>query len=65
MPADTEIRILRTGSGMTQRAFSDYFEIPKRTIEEWEANRREPPAYLVALMRYKLQHEGLLPNDPE
>lgn len=27
---------LRKASGMTQKAFADYFHIPKRTIENWE-----------------------------
>lgn len=36
------IKELRTVCGMTQQAFSDYFGIPKRTIEDWEAGRRKP-----------------------
>lgn len=53
------IKALRKASGMTQRAFSEYFGIPKRTIEDWEAERRKCPAYLLELMEYKLRNEGI------
>lgn len=54
------IKELRTACGMTQQAFSDYFGIPKRTIEDWENNRRTPPEYVVKLIEYKLNKEGLI-----
>lgn len=54
------IKELRTASGMTQQAFSEYFGIPKRTLEDWEGERRTPPEYLAKLVEYKLKHEGLI-----
>lgn len=51
---------LRIASGMTQKAFAEYFGIPKRSVENWEGEQRECPAYLLALMEYKLKKEGLL-----
>ena len=54
------IKEMRAKSGMTQKAFSDYLNIPKRTIEDWENDRREPPDYIVELIEYKLTHEGVL-----
>lgn len=54
------IKEMRTKSGMTQKAFSDYLNIPKRTIEDWENDRRKPPDYVVELIEYKLTHEGVL-----
>lgn len=51
---------LRQQSGMTQKAFSDYFNIPKRTIEDWDAGRRKCPEYLLNLMEYKLKNEGII-----
>lgn len=51
---------LRQQSGMTQKAFSDYFNIPTRTIEDWEKERRTPPPYLLPLMEYKLKNEGII-----
>lgn len=54
---------LRTASGMTRKSFSEYFQIPIRTLEDWEGNKRTPPAYLVNLIRYKLTNEGLIPTE--
>lgn len=54
------IKELREASGMTQKAFSEYFGIPKRTIEEWEGERRKCPVYLKELMEYKLINEGII-----
>lgn len=54
------IKELRTAAGMTQQTFSEYFGIPKRTIEDWEGNKAKPATYLVDLIEYKLKHEGLI-----
>ena len=54
------IKSLREASGMTQKAFSEYFGIPKRSIENWEGEKRECPAYLLELMEYKLRNEGII-----
>ena len=51
---------LRQRSGMTQKEFAKYFEIPKRTIENWDANKSKCPEYLMALMEYKLIKEGII-----
>ena len=54
------IKELRTACGMTQQAFADYLHIPKRTIENWEYGDRQPPAYVLELIEYKLHTEGLI-----
>lgn len=54
------IKELRTKSGMTQKAFAEYFGIPKRTIEEWEGERRKCADYLLNLMQYKLEKENMI-----
>lgn len=54
-----KVKELRRRASMTQQEFSDYFGIPKRSIENWEAESRTPPDYLVSLMEYKLQKENL------
>lgn len=51
---------LREASGMTQKSFSEYFAIPKRTVEDWDAGRRKCPEYLLSLMEYKLRNEGII-----
>ena len=49
---------LREGSGMSRGQFSEYFEIPYRTVQNWELGLRECPDYLLKLMQYKLVNEG-------
>lgn len=51
---------LRKASGMNQRQFAEYFSIPLRSIENWEADSEKCKPYLLDLIRYKLQKEGLL-----
>lgn len=51
---------LRTATGMTQKAFAEYFGISKRAVEQWEGGQRKCPEYLLNLMIYKLEHEGLI-----
>lgn len=55
-----EIKELRALSHMTQKQFSEYFGIPKRTIEDWECGKRTPPQYVVDLIEYKLRKENLI-----
>lgn len=55
-----DIKELRRLSGMTQKAFAEYFEIPQRTLENWEGGQRACPTYLLALIRYKLEKEGYI-----
>ena len=54
------IKELRKASGMTQKAFAEYFGVSKRTIESWEGGQRECPHYLLGLMVYKLKNEGII-----
>ena len=55
-----DFKELRKASGMTQKAFSDYFNIPKRTIENWEQGVNEVPKYLIELIEYKLIKENII-----
>lgn len=54
---------LRALSGMTQEKFSAYFNIPKRTIEDWERGARKCAPYLLDLMKYKLEQENIIKED--
>lgn len=44
-------------SGMSIRKFSDYFEIPYRTVQNWNIGTTRCPEYIVDLISYKLQAE--------
>ena len=41
----------RLSTKMSQSQFSKYFGIPIRTIQEWEQGRRNPPQYLIELLK--------------
>ena len=45
-----EIKELRMLSGLSQQAFSEKYGIPKRSIENWEGGKRNPPEYVVNLL---------------
>lgn len=49
------IREARLNAGLTQQRMSEVFEIPKRTIENWEAGTRKPPAYVEKLVIRELE----------
>ena len=55
-----EFKELRRLSGMTQAKYGEYFGIPTRTIENWEAGVRQCPSYLQDLMHYKLMKENII-----
>ena len=46
---------LRAESGMNLTEFSKFFEIPYRTVQNWEYGQRECPDYLIKLMEFKLK----------
>lgn len=48
---------LRTSTGMNRREFAEYFDIPYRTVQEWELGNRKMPEYLLRLMAYKIRIE--------
>lgn len=51
---------LRAESGMNRKEFCEYFEIPYRTLQDWELGNRKMPDYLLRLIAYKLKVEGLV-----
>ena len=54
------IKQLRESVGMTRKEFSQHTGIPVRTLEDWEASRRNPPEYIPRLIGYQLKYEELL-----
>lgn len=54
------IKEIRLSTGMNRKQFADYFGIPYRTLEDWEAAKAKCAPYLLALIVYKLEKEGLL-----
>lgn len=60
MSRGKEVKELREKMGMNRREFSDYYGIPYRTVQDWEAEKRELPEYLLRLMKYRAEVEYML-----
>lgn len=51
---------VRKDTGMNRKEFSEYFQIPYRTVQDWELGNRQMPSYLLRLMVYKLGIEKMI-----
>lgn len=51
------VKELRDYLGLSQVRFSKRYEIPRRTIEDWEADRREAPPYVLKLLNRVVKEE--------
>lgn len=60
MSRGKEVKELRGKMGMNRREFSDYYGIPYRTVQDWEAEKRELPEYLLRLMKYRAEVEYMI-----
>lgn len=60
MDKATKIKELREQMGMNRKEFCDYFDIPYRTVQDWEAGKREMPDYVLRLLWYKAEMEKLM-----
>ena len=45
------IKELRTKTGLSQSEFAKRFEIPVRTLQQWEQGAQKPPSYVVDMLR--------------
>lgn len=59
MERSKRIKELRESTGMNRREFCDYFEIPYRTVTEWERDNRHAPEYVLRLLEYYIRMEHL------
>ena len=62
MSIKDELIELRQSTGMNRKQFCDYFQIPYRTMTDWELGNRTMPDYLLRLMAYKVNVEKLAKN---
>ena len=62
MSRGKEVKELREKMGMNRREFSDYYGIPYRTVQDWEAEKRELAEYLLRLMKYRAEVEYMMKN---
>ena len=52
----------RRAAGLSQRGVADLMLIPKRTIEDWEGEKRTPPPYVQRFVLNELKQ--LAENQP-
>ena len=55
-----EVTELRLQTGLSQSKFAKMFDIPVSTLKDWEQERRNPPAYVINMIRTILQYKGML-----
>lgn len=53
------VKEIRKISGLTQKAFSEMYDIPRRTLEDWERGIKEPAPYLVSLLERAVKDDGI------
>lgn len=47
----SNMKEFRLSTGLSQSKFAEYFGLPIRTLQEWEQGRRNPPEYLLKLLK--------------
>ena len=54
-----EIKKLRESTGMNRKEFCECFNIPYRTVTEWERGTRNAPDYVLRLLAYYIRMENI------
>ena len=65
MEIKDRIKELRKETGLSQSKFAARFEIPVRTLQQWEQGQSAPPEYVVRMMAYILKLEEARSTDGE
>ncbi|MCD7724167.1 MAG: XRE family transcriptional regulator [Clostridiales bacterium] len=59
MECKEKIKELRECTGMNRKEFCEYFQIPYRTVTEWELGNRHAPDYVLRLLEYYIRTEKI------
>lgn len=51
------VKEIRMSTGLSQRRFCAALGIPTRTLEDWERGVSRCPAYVEALIAYRVEHD--------
>lgn len=57
------LRDTRTKAGLSQRQAAKLFNIPIRTLQNWEQDLRTPPAYIQHMYLYAIYSTFLTPPE--
>ena len=55
-------RVIRERLHLSQAAFAGMMGVSLRTVQDWEAEKRELPEYLLRLMKYRAEVEDMMKN---
>lgn len=55
-----KIKELRESTGLNRKGFCEKFEIPYRTMTEWELGHRNAPPYVLRLLAYYVEMQAKL-----
>jgi len=59
MDCQEKIKELRKLTGMNRTEFCEHFEIPYRTVSDWESGNRHAPEYVLRLLEYYIRMENI------
>ena len=59
------VKEIRQSTGLSQAKFCEALEIPRRTLEDWETGKSNPPSYVVKLIAYRVTHDERIPKAKE
>ena len=57
MDATMNIREMRKQLGDTQSEFAERYNIPFRTVQNWETGMRKPPEYILELLKARIKED--------
>ena len=55
-----KMKELRESTGLNRKEFCEKFEIPYRTMTEWELGHRNAPPYVLRLLSYYIEMQSKL-----
>jgi len=54
------IKELRESTGLNRKEFCEQFDIPYRTVTEWELGHRNAPPYVLRFLEYYIKMQELV-----
>lgn len=52
-----EFTKLRKLTGLNKTEFAAKYNIPYRTVQNWESGQSNPPGYVLELLKFKIEKE--------
>ena len=57
-----KMKEIRELTGLNRKEFCEEFDIPYRTVSDWELEKRHAPEYVLRLLEYYIRNEKLNKN---